>query len=591
VSAGAPELRSGAAVVRGSAPGERPLAAWRMVALAGRAEAARLARSPLVVAGCVIAATLIWWNNRDQVPVWWDADIGVGSGMLAVAGGTLIAAQLAAGRARRDGMTRLYASYPAPARVRTGGLLLGVTGPLALAAVVTGGAVLWLASRGAAGAPQPAVLAGCLLLVALAGALGVALGSWAPHPMTGILTAVVLAGVELDLVLTFDGWVQPRHGLSWLFPWYQPGFLPSELPGISVPFPWAVHAAELAALTGLAVSVALWRAGGGRRVIAGLAIGCLAVTGWTAWSQTRPVPRPEVSALVDQTIHPARYEQCATRQDVRYCYYPPFRSLVSRWAAPVSGVLAHLPARPRRPLVVRQVDDTASELLIGAPPFGLRYDADQGSGRLARTLAGFEGFAHGLSANPALIPGSSRPPVYTDLSWGAGPRLGSSELGLAVSTAYWAVGLPTTAPQRYVRTAQGTELTGMSCVPVHQAREAIALWLAASATPAARQALPADMTYPIMTKIGRQPVLTYYVNGSGPAGIPPATAQGVRLAQAMLLLPARRVEAALATHWRAWLRPEATDGQLAAALGTRLPAARPARRNLFTGDVPTTVCG
>jgi hypothetical protein len=131
-----------------------------VLVLAGRAEAVRLLRNPLVLAGAVLAAVLIWRNDGASVPLWWAADIRIGSGLLAAAGGTLIAAQLAAGRARRDGMTQLYASYPASAAVRTGGHLLGVAGPVALATAVTGAAVAWQASRGAVGYPRPDVLAG-----------------------------------------------------------------------------------------------------------------------------------------------------------------------------------------------------------------------------------------------------------------------------------------------------------------------------------------------------------------------------------------------------------------------------------------------
>jgi hypothetical protein len=127
--------------------------AWRMVLLLGRAEAARLAASPAVVLSFAVAAALIWWNNRSAVLLWWSSDITIGTAFLIPAAVVLLVTQEAAGRPRRDGLEPLYDSYPVPAAVRTGGLLLGVAGPLALAAGVAAGAVIWLNSRSALGAP------------------------------------------------------------------------------------------------------------------------------------------------------------------------------------------------------------------------------------------------------------------------------------------------------------------------------------------------------------------------------------------------------------------------------------------------------
>ena len=59
-----------------------------------------------------------------------------------------------------------------------------------------------------------------------------------------------------------------------------------------------------------------------------------------------------------------------------------------------------------------------------------------------------------------------------------------------------------------------------------------------------------------------------------------ATAQGGALANAMLALPRQRVEAALGSDWPGWLRPTATDKQLAAALGIPLPATPPVDKSM-----------
>ena len=573
--------------------------ARRMVLLLGRAEAARLAASPLVVLSFAVAAALIWWVNRAPALLWWSADITIGTAFLVPAGVVLLVAQEAAGRPRRDGLAPLYESYPVSAAVRTGGLLLGLLGPLALAAGVAAGAVVWLNSRGAIGGPQPAVLAGAILLVALAGAAGVALGTWAPRLAAGLLTVLVAGAIEVDLVLTYDGWVRVTGGIGWLFPWYQPGSVPGILAGISLPFPWLAHAAELAALTGLAVAVSLWpgvqRPGTQRRGMAGrgavgvLAAACLAAAGWSGWSQTRPVPAAEVSTLVAQTVHPARFEECEARGGVRYCFFPAFRPLVGTWAAPVSAILARLPAPPRHPLVVRQVTGNTYQLLAD-PPFGLVNPAPDPRARAA--LRTFDDQTDGQGPAPTTKFSPSDPPVI-DSSPEEDPGGSLDTPGLAVSTAYWAVGLPTTAPTIWFTDSSGSGTFQVSCEPVGQAREAIALWLAASATPAS--AFRAELVYPEAVQVGGHWIRASYLTGSGQAVIPPATAEGLALARAMLALPSAHVTAALAARWPAWLSPAATDAQLAAALGIPLPTAPAPTRLMIRsardpGNPPSPVC-
>jgi hypothetical protein len=565
----------------------------------GRAEAARLAGNPLVVLSFAVAAALIWWNNRTSVPLWWSSDITIGTAFLVPAGVVLIATQEAAGRPRRDGLEPLYDSFPVSAAVRTGGLLLGVLGPLALAAGVAAGAVIWLNSRGAIGAPQPAVLAGALLLVALAGAAGVALGTWAPRLAAGLLTVLVLGAIELDLVLTYDGWVRPVGATGWLFPWFQPGSLPGSLAGISLPFPWLAHAAELAALTGLAVAAALGRGtqrrgsqrrGTARRgAVLVLAAVCVAAAGGSGWSQTRPVPAAEVSALVAQTVHPARFEQCEARGGVRYCFFPAFRPLVGTWAVPVSRVLARLPAPPSRPLVVRQVTGNRYQLLA-SPPFGLGNRAPDP--RAWAALQAFDDQTDGQGPRPTLKFSPSDPPVI-DSSQGEDQGASLDTTGLAVSTAYWATGLPTTAPTIMFTDSNGSGPVTVSCEPVGQAREAIAIWLAASAVPG--PAFRAELTYPEAVRVSGRWIGAYYLTGSGSSVIPPATAEGLALALAMLRLPAAQVTAALAARWPAWLSPAATDAQLAAALGIPMPKFPPPTRLMIRsarepGNPPSPVC-
>ncbi len=539
-----------------------------MLLLAGRAEAGRLMRNPLVLAGLLVSAALLWINRGSQVPLWWAADIGIGTALLPLAGCVLIAAHLAAGRDRRDAMTDLYESYPAPPAVRTGGLLLGVCGPVALAAALTGAAVGWLDSLGAVGSPRLWVLAAGLLLVALGGVAGVALGRWLPHPMTGILVVVVLGVIEIDLVLSYSEPIHLPGGVEWLFPWSQNGALLTSIPGVTVPYPPPAHLAELAGLIGLGCVAALWRLLPRRRIIAVAGTLSLVIVAWSIWVQAPRVPERTLAAMVAQATQPVRYEVCQLSGRARYCYYPAFASLVRSWALPVTGVLDRVPSLDGRQLTVRQVVDTGFLDFPLVPTSALTSNGPATTTPVTGTLQNFQ---TALQTNPRLIGGTTGPPVYTDLSWArGGSSLATDQFTLALSAAYWVTGLPTTSPQVTVHGQYGSwSIESVPCLAAGQAREAIALWLAASATPAARAGMPAAR-YAGATQVGTQWVATDETIGWGPAS-QTFTAEGLALATAMLRLPDRQVESVLHARWPGWLSPRATDAQLAAALGISLP--------------------
>jgi hypothetical protein len=577
--------------------------------LAGRREALRLARNPLVLAGLAVSAWLIWLNNRildwpyseyrfGQPGFWWAADVSIAACLLAAAGGVLIASQLAAGRAKRDAMDQLYASYPTPAAVRTGAHLLSALGPVALAAVLAAAAVAWLDSQGMLGAPRLWVLGAGLLLICLAGSIGVALGSWRQHPLAGILAVLVIGLIEIDLVLSFSNPVHLPDGTAWLFPWSAPGSLLNSLPGLTVPYPPPVHIAELAGLIVLAAIASLWPVLGRRRVASALAVVAIASTCWSGWLEARPVPVKVLDTMVREATRPADFQLCQRTHGVRYCYYPAFRPLVEQWAVPVDGVLARLPQASRPVLTVRQVWDLGFLVPPLLSPTGL---TSNGPGAPSRQGTAVGNFQQALQTDPELIPGSSVPPVYTDASWNAGPNRGAAQFALAVSTAEWATGLPTTGREVSYNDISaggdsGTDL--LACVPIGQARQSVALWLAAGATPATRSAF-AHLGSAASTQVGEQWVATVAEPGSGSSVGLTATVQGARLAAEMLRLPEGTVRSVLGSRWRFWMSPRATTADLAAALGLRLPAQPTARPDLpYTkGNVqygsytpPTQVC-
>jgi hypothetical protein len=598
--------------------------------LAGRRESLWLARNPLVLAGLAVSAWLIWLNNRashlplrlngvGQPGFWWTADVSIAACLLAMAGGVLIASQLAAGRAKRDAMEQLYASYPTPAAVRTCAHLLSALGPVALAAVLTAAAVAWLDSQGTLGAPRWWVLGAGLLLICLAGSLGVAFGSWRLHPLAGILAVLVLGLIEIDLVLS---WANPIHlpdGTAWLFPWSAPGWLLNSLPGLTVPYPPPVHLAELAGLIVLAAVASLWPVLGRRRVASALAVTAIAVSCWSGWLEARPVSATVLDAMAREVTQPAGFQQCQLIHGVRYCYYPAFGPIMRQWAVAVDGVLAPLPQASRPVLTIRQIWDFDFFIPPLLSPTGLTSNGWAPS-RQETAVANFE---QDLQTNPSLLRSSSDPPVYTDASWATGPSLGAAQFELAISTAEWATGLPTTGREasfdHTFPDGSSQSYTGvLACVAVGQARQSIALWLAAGATPATRSAFAqatADSTRggkqwvatvtvpgpgasvglvvtPGSTQVGKQWVATVTVPGSGPSVGLVATAQGATLAAEMLRLPVRTVQRVLGHRWPYWLSPHATTAELAAALGLKLPpqpAGRPDQQH-DSYTPPSQVC-
>jgi hypothetical protein len=524
-----------------------------------RVEASLLTRSVLVMAGLPAGVLVIWFFNRSGMPLWWEASWLIGGGQLVLGLTVLAAAQLAAGRARRNAMADLYASFPATAATRALAHLAGLLGAVPASLVLAGAATALVQARGAIGAPNIAVLADGLLLVIAAGAAGVAIGTVFPHPLAGVLGALAL--------LLSSEWSHMVSGAAiWLSPWEtgqdQLAGLPSPLAGYPPVGPHALELAGLAVLAGivaLAVTVRRRRAWGALAaagVVAGAAI-CFAGA-----LQLRPIPAADLDRLVSEVADPASVQSCTTVNQVSYCLYPGFGSLLPSLEAPANAVLAELPARPAEPLTVSQV------VLLSAPDPNLTY------GHPAREVSQWDARLERAPGNLSATPESA---IYLPVgNWPAGGgQLGDAQFGLALATAEWAVHLPGTSD---VLTSTGGFL---QCVPLDQAREAVAIWLAILATrpPAAelrgglangagfsgsvvRDTFVPDWNYP----------------GAGasyvtpPGGGPVTTAAGYALASAMTSLPEQQVSRVLAGAWGRWLNWRTTDAQLAAALGIRMPA-------------------
>ena len=249
---------------------------------------------------------MVWVLFGTVEPLWWNAAWRIGFGQLILAMAVLVAAQLAAGRSRRDGLADLYASFPATAGTRTVAYLAGLAGAAPASLLLTGAAAAVVQVRGAIGAPSITVLAGGLLLVIAAGAAGIAIGTRFPHPLAGVLGALVLLLSSGTSHLASGGGI-------WLLPWEwtqdELGSLPGPLAGYP---PAGAHALELAGLAVLAGIVALTVTAGRARARAGLAtagILAVAVTCFAGALQLRPIPTAELNHLVTR---PPTQPRCST---------------------------------------------------------------------------------------------------------------------------------------------------------------------------------------------------------------------------------------------------------------------------------------
>jgi hypothetical protein len=167
--------------------------------------------------------------------------------------GSVLTANVATVRARRDHLVELYGSLPAPTEARTAGLLVGLVIGVGGSSVVVGG-LAWFAFErlddGIATGADPFLYVQYLLSVVALGTLGVAVGRWVPSVLGGPLVVVA----------------QVFSGVIWIVPW-----IATTGSGISV----AWHLTYLVALiTGFA-ALAFTR---DRRTLARIAIAVGAIT-------------------------------------------------------------------------------------------------------------------------------------------------------------------------------------------------------------------------------------------------------------------------------------------------------------------------
>ncbi|MGH8888937.1 MAG: hypothetical protein ACRDV3_04155, partial [Acidothermaceae bacterium] len=406
----------------GAPPNCRPrLARLWVVAGVARIEAVLLIRSVLLLVGVIGGLALFWQFAGYHEPLWWVVSWQIGHGQVVVSTTALIAGQLAAGRVRRDELIPLYESFPTSASTRAGAQLAGLIGVLPASLLLLAVAFATTELRTPIGSPDAATLAAGVLLVVAGGAIGVAIGTGVPHPLAGVVAALVW--------LLLYGQSNQFNGTAvWLFPWLRPDL--DNLPHAVTGYPPSVaHALELAGIAVFAGAVTLALVARNARPRASAALVSVVVAAGlygTAAVQLRPVPTSSLDALFTEAANPASTEECTTANQVRYCLYPGFASLLPAIRGPVDAVLSRLPSPPAEPLTVRQ----ATVIFADNTSLTAGHSADQITGWNAQ-----------LQAAPQNTPRFST--IYVPIGrWPAGSKLAAARFDVALDTAVWAVGLP-----------------------------------------------------------------------------------------------------------------------------------------------------
>ena len=194
--------RSGA----GAAPPPRHTFAT-VLALA-RLEGRRLLRHPFILTGAALPVAssvlaILFLEEAGADGYAWSL-LGP---FMPLTAAVLVAVNLAALRAGRDDTEDLYESCPAPARGRTAAHLVSLAWAVAATAPLVAIGVLVFMSKGG---PPPSVLMAVFApaIVALCGALGLALARWLPHP-----AAATIGVVGMFTLVNLVGPAEPSWGL------------------------------------------------------------------------------------------------------------------------------------------------------------------------------------------------------------------------------------------------------------------------------------------------------------------------------------------------------------------------------------------
>ena len=290
---------------------------------------------------------------------------------LPFAGMTLVAMDLAALRARRDGAEELFGSLPATATARVGGHLGSVWVALVVQVLIVAatfasgtfltdhfGAIDW-ASIGD--------IAVSFMLVVCAGSLALALARWLAHPLVPIATLVALA-IGGSVIGGIGGrhWSLTRQLSIW------PRYPDHDWAFAVRPNWW--HAAYLLSLALVVAVVAVARQRRDRWTLL-LGVGAVSLAGATGYLQTRPMTDGDAARIAAMISDPVRHSTCTTTDGLTLCAYRDYADITEVWTRELTEPFAavapqrradgftvawHEPRIDRLDPAVRELIDVAS---------------------------------------------------------------------------------------------------------------------------------------------------------------------------------------------------------------------------------------
>lgn len=474
--------------------------------------------------------------------------------MFPLCGMVLIAANRATLRPRRDGTVELLDSLPARPSTRTLALLLALRGPVLVAIAST--AVLTVCVWFGAGKRDSASLfdrsdlylpvsdigtaslVSAVVLVACAGALGIAVARLLPWGLVSIVAVVVVGFVSARLGA--DGLSPLVSGLGPLASW-------SDLPAFASPVAQGWHVVYLIGLGAIAVGAAFLLDGDRRWGGVGLTVAAVLIV-TSVVGQSRTYAGDTAGNVADLVTDPADNQRCIGDDSVTVCHYPELDEIAAGWLAL---------ARPIR-------DAAPADALDGPLEIHTRLSAEE-IDQLATPVQ------DELERRGNSFPWTEEPGMHPDLRWGNGD--GDTQRALLV--AHELVGLPETGAPPVV-----------PCYAGGQARAAVAVALAGRGLDADAQdklRSPAsggdideaggfdDAAYgdPSLTtlseadwEIDSEPVVVHHESD-------------LALGRVLLDRPVAEVRDVLAADWSRWTDPATPTTELAAAFGLASTPAAP----------------
>lgn len=447
-------------------------------------------------------------------------------------GMVLVAANRAALRARRDGTLELLDSLPARPAVRTLGLLAALWVPVLVGVGATAaltvsvwfgsgkdpGAGLW--SRSELDLPFTdigiATIVSAVVLVACAGALGIALARLLPWGLVPIVAVVaigiatgVLGGDDLPGIIGFLGPV--ANG--------------GDLPAFLSPVAQGWHVAYLVGLGALAVGAAFLLDGERRWGVGGLAL-AVALLATSLVGPSRTYAGDTAHGLADLVTDPSPHQRCLEGDGVTVCHFPELDEIAARWLALAEPVRAAAPA----------------DAIDGPLGIHTRLSAEEIDQLAAPVRAE-------LDRRGDSFPWTDEPGIHPDLRWDGADAL------RAMLVAHGIVGLPESG-------APPVE----PCFAGGQARAAVAVALAGRGL---RVDERSTLRAPPDGPDGLAGV-TDFVDAPWEVDSEPAVVHAetdLALGRALLERPVDEVRGVLAADWSTWVDPRTPTEDLAAAFG------------------------